>query len=82
MRFIEPVDTQNFASRIAAEGAVVVPGALSSDTVRELVQLAELERWQKAESIVGTSKVEQDYFVVEAFHRESVFRLLAEKTSS
>ncbi|TSC62983.1 MAG: hypothetical protein Athens041674_354 [Parcubacteria group bacterium Athens0416_74] len=82
MRFIEPIDTKNLASRIAAEGAVVVPGALSSDTVEELVRLAELERWHKAESIVGTSQVEQDYFVVEAFHRESVFRLLAEKTSS
>lgn len=82
MRFLEPNDTTHLASRIAAEGAVVIPGALSLDTVRELVLLAELERWKRAESVVGTSQVEQDYFVVEAFHRESVFHLLAEKTAS
>lgn len=82
MRFIEPIDTANLASRIAAEGAVIIPSALSSDTVRELVLLAELETWQKAESVVGTSEVEQDYSVVEAFHRESLFRLLAERTAA
>ncbi len=81
MRFIEPIDTTDLASRIAAEGAVVLPGALSSSTVNELLALAELERWKRAESVVGTSQVEQDYTVVEAFHRESLFHLLAEKTA-